>query len=422
MLQLKSGSVIILFLLVFCTSGKSQQVLNNVTMQKKSNTLYTIQYSFNPVPDFTIEKAVLKIYRRRNGSVQEIFTLPVTVPASIGKDQKQYSFDWTASNGIIQKGDEVQAKIILSLKASVARQRLNRLPIADAGNFMQLQLPVTKPVELNGSKSRDEDGSLGFIEWKQIGGPTALTILHKDSLVAQADGEFKPGTYAFELTVKDNLGSVANSRTVLTVKESYWTTQPSPPATSTPSQKTKTAPVSTSKNVQTQTKVNTETKLRGGPANTAVNLLLPGLGHYFVSGNYKGENRKITSFVLSGLYVASVGGVFYFNGRSNDLYKKYDELASYRDYQKDANGVIIGMRGAEEATANKYYNDAKAAHRNSLICLGVGGGVLVGDLIYTFLKGNRNRKEWKSENTTFKPKLFISSDGYQTTAGLHLKF
>jgi hypothetical protein len=419
--QLKSGSLLILLLAIFCMQVKSQQVLNNVSIEKKSAAQYKIQYSFNNnLSDFDIEKAVLKIYRKRNGDIQEIFSLPVAAPTSNAESQKQYSFSWTASNGIIQKGDEVQAKIVLSLKASMAKQRLNRIPIADAGSFMQLQLPISKPVELNGSKSRDMDGKLVFIEWNQLSGPTSLTIAHKDSLIAYADGEFKAGTYAFELTIKDNLGSVSASRTALTVKESFWTTQP-PPASTAPA-KTNTVPAVTPKKNQAPDKVQPQTKLKGGPANAAANLLLPGLGHYFVSGNYKGENRKISAFILTGIYAASIGGTFYFNGKSNDLYKKYNELAGYREYQKDANGNIVGMRGVNEAQADKYYNDAKAAHRNSLICLGLGGGVLVGDLIYTFLKGSKNKKEWQAQSTSFKPELFILSDGYQTTAGLKIKF
>jgi hypothetical protein len=423
MLQLKSGSVLIMFLVIFCVPGKSQQVLNSVTIQKKSAAQYRIHYSFiNNLSDFDIEKAILKIYRRRNGNIEEIFSLPVAAPASSAENQGQFSFDWTASNGIIQKGDEVQAKIILSLKASMAKQRLNRIPVADAGDFIKLQLPITKPVELNGSKSRDADGKLIFIEWKQLSGPTSLIISHADSLIAHADGEFKTGTYAFELTIKDNLGSVSTSRTALTVKESYWTTQP-PPATKTTPAKTNTVPAIIPQKNQTQSsKVQPQTKLKGGPANTAANLLLPGLGHYFVSGNYKGENRKLSAFILTGIYAASIGGTFYFNSKSNDFYKKYNELANYREYQKDANGVIIGMRGVNEAQADQYYSDAKAAHRNSLICLSVGGGILVGDIIYTFLKGSKNKKEWQAQNISFKPDLFISSDGYQTTAGLKIKF
>lgn len=411
MALLKSGSLLALILLVFCKQGQSQQVINNVMIEKKTNNQYRIQYSFNQTADFNIERAVLKIYRRRNNNIQEIFSLPIAVPSSSSNSQQSY-FDWTASNGIIQNGDDLQAKIVLTLKPSLARQRLNRLPIADAGSFMQMELPITKPVELNGGKSRDEDGRLVSIEWKQIAGPTTLTISHKDSLITQANGEFKPGTYAFELTVKDNLGAVAISRTALTVKEtSYWTDHP---ANNVTPQKTNTTPPNPSQKKPT--------KLKGGPSNAALNLLLPGLGHYFVSGNYEGENRKPTAFIVTGVYAASLGGAFYFNKRSNDLYDKYNQLASFREYQKDANGVVIGVRGGNETEANKYYNDAKAAHRNSLICLGIGGGVLVGDLVYTFLKGNKNKKEWQSQNTSFKPNLFISSDGYETTAGIKISF
>jgi hypothetical protein len=38
------------------------------------------------------------------------------------------------------------------------------------------------------------------------------------------------------------------------------------------------------------------------------------------------------------------------------------------------------------------------------------------------LKGSRNKKEWKSENTSFKPKLIFSSNGNVTTAGVQFKF
>jgi hypothetical protein len=170
------------------------------------------------------------------------------------------------------------------------------------------------------------------------------------------------------------------------------------------------------------TQIKTATKLKGGPSNAVLNLLLPGVGHYFVSGDYNGGNRKKGAFILTALYVGSIGGAFYFNERSNDQYKKYNELADYREYQKDANGVIIGTRGGNEAEANKYFKDAKSSHRNALICLGVGGGVLVGDLIYTLAKGSKNSREWKTQNSSFKPNLFISSNGAVTTAGVQFKF
>lgn len=408
MRQLKSGNILVLLFVMLCVNANSQQVINNVAIQKAGNGLYRIQYSLNSTPDFDVEKIVLKIFRRRNGNVQEIFSLPLSIPKS---QAQPYSFDWKASNGLVQTGDDLQAKIILSIKASQARQRLNRIPVADAGAFTQLELPVNKPIILDGTKSRDEDGKLVSIEWKQMGGPTTLNILHKDSLFTAAEGELKAGTYAFELTVKDNLGSVAISRTIVTVKgQSYWSTQP--PKSNTPP-KTNVSP-----SVQP---VKNQAHLKGGPSNAALNLLLPGVGHYFVSGDYTGANRKANSFILTGAYLASIGGTFYFQQKSNSDYKKYEDLANFREYQKDANGTIIGVRGTNEAEANKYFNSAKSAHRNSLISLGVAGSILVGDLIYTFLRANKNKKEW-AQNTSFKPNLIFSTNGTVASAGVQFKF
>jgi hypothetical protein len=412
MQQLKSSSIVLLLLVAFCQGVQSQQVINNVSIERKRGNTYQIQYSLNQSNDFDIQKATVKIYRRRNGTVQEIFSLPISISNPSGQFQQLHSFDWTASSALVQKGDDLQAKIILTLKASVAKQRLNRIPVADAGSFMQMELPITKPIELNGSKSKDGDGRIVSVEWKQIGGPTTLTISPKDSLVAHADGDFQPGTYGFELTIKDNLGSVATSRTALTVKgTSYWSTERSNNSNSSP--KKNTVPVTPQKN---------QTKLKGGPTNAALDVLLPGLGHYFVSGNYNGENRRSTAFIASGAYLAAIGGAFYFNNQYNVLYEKYNQLANFREYQKDANGQIIGVRGANQAQADSYYNEAKTAQTKSLICLGVAGGIMIGDVVSTIIKGSKNKKVWESSNTSFRPHLFIFSNGQQAIAGLQFKF
>ena len=34
----------------------------------------------------------------------------------------------------------------------------------------------------------------------------------------------------------------------------------------------------------------------------------------------------------------------------------------------------------------------------------------------------KNKKEWQSQSTSFKPHLFISSDGYEATAGIKISF
>jgi len=368
-----------------------------------------------------VAAVVLKIYRKRAGSIEEIVSRDIT--NVISKSGSIYSFNWKPGSIEVKAGDELQAKIRLSYKPSLARQKIktqNKTPYADAGNTVELELPITKPIVLNGTRSRDEDGKIVSVQWKQIAGPTNLTILKKDSLTAFANGQFNVGIYAFELSIRDNAGASAIGRTIVRIKPAPFVTNSSP---------IKVAPKIDSTNIRKPQVVSqasvagkTVEKLKGGPSNAALNVLLPGLGHYFVSGNYKGENRKFTSFIITGVYAASLGGAFYFNSKSEEQYKKYNQLAEYREYQKDANGVVIGMRGANESEANKYLNTAESAHTNSLICLGVSGAVMIGDVIYTFIRGTTNKKEWQNSSTSFKPKLFISSDGTQTTAGVQIKF
>jgi hypothetical protein len=416
---LKSGSFFVIFLIV-CFQGWSQQVINNVNLQKISPELFKVLYKLNNSPDYEMKNVVLKILRRRDGTVEEIFSKDVTPDTSGLKQVQTYQYNWKPATGFIKEGDELQAKIVLSYRSSIAKQDpkvLNKTPHADAGDFLDLQLPLTRPVVLNGSKSHDDDGKIVAVQWKQMAGPTNLSVLKNDSLVAYATGQFEAGSYAFELSVKDDRGATAVSRTILRVKSASIAINAAP---ITPVQKKDTPTVQVVELPQATTK--TVARLKGGPTNAAINLLLPGVGHYFVSGNYKGESRKKGAFILTAVYAGSIGGAVYFNTKSNRDYKKYDDLANYREYQKDASGLIIGIRGAKEADANRYFNNAKTAHRNSLICIAAGGGVLVGDLVYTFLKGRKNQREWKTKSTSFKPRLIFSSNGAVTTAGVQFKF
>ena len=395
-----------------CFQSWSQNVVNAVTIQKLNNHLFKVQYKLNRNTDYSIEETTLKIFRRRDGMVKEIFTKNISSHNSPNGWQVFY---WKPTKALLKTGDELQAKLVLSLQSSLAKQKtksLNKTPVADAGNTIEVELPVTKSITLNGSKSHDDDGRLISFQWKQIAGPASLSVLNKDSLIAHVSGNFIEGTYAFELFVKDNQGATAIGRTILHVK-------PAPLVTNKP----KTAvPKKDSFAVHPTASIHETTKLKGVPANAAINLVIPGLGHYFVSGNYRGENRKLTSFIPTLFYAGTIGGAFYFQQKSNTAYKKYIELANYKEYQRDVNGAIIGVRGANEADANKYFNTAQSSHRNALICLGVAGGILVSDFVYTFLKGTKNKKEWKQNNTSFAPGLFFSSNGAATTVGVQLKF
>jgi hypothetical protein len=423
MQPLKSGKFFILFLVLCCFQSRAQEVINTVGIQKVNASLYKVQYKLNSTTDYDVETVVLKIFRRRGGKVEELFSRNI-ISESSRLQNSVFSYNWKPASGDVKSGDELQAKIVLSYKPSLAKQKSkqpNKSPYADAGNSLEVELPVNKLIVLNGGKSNDEDGKIVSAQWKQIAGPSTVTIQKKDSLIAYVNGDIKEGTYAFELSVKDDQGATAISRTILSVKSAPFVINTNPVITPAP-KKDSTVVRKTVPSTQAVIPVKTVTKLHGGPSNAALNLFVPGLGHYFVSGDYNGQNRKSSAFILTAIYAASAGGAYYFYQKSNSEYKKYNELADFKEYQKDINGVIIGIRGGNEAEANNYLKKGKAARRNSLICLGVGGGVLVGDLIYTLVKGSKNKTDWKNENTTFKPKLFISSDGLVTNAGVQFKF
>ena len=152
-----------------------------------------------------------------------------------------------------------------------------------------------------------------------------------------------------------------------------------------------------------------------------INVLLPGVGHYLVSGDQYGNDRNPSVFIISALYAGSVGGAIYYKLRSASELKKYNDLAQFREYQRDDNGEIIGVRGANEAQASQYLADAKHSHNYFLILTGVSAGILVADLIYTFVKGTKNKKQWESD-AGISTRMFFSSDGSRLMAGIRLKF
>lgn len=404
---------LITVLLLACLQLTAQQVLEQVSISKLNTTSYRVRYQLNSDESIHMDAVVLKIFRRREGIIDEIFSETITAV----KDplvKNGFVYDWKVDKDLIKAGDELQAKIILTYAPDLAQKKsndLNQPPHADAGNFLELQLPLSKPLQLNGSKSYDADGAISKVEWKQIVGPTTLNIVHDDSLLTTATGALKEGTYAFELTVTDNNGSSNVSRMVVSVKPAPLVVMNSISKPSLPKEETKPKPTLITKS---------KTPLKGGPSNALVNLVVPGLGHYFVSGDYTGKNRKLSSFVVTALYGASIGGAFYFQSQSDAAYKNYTTLVNYKEYQTDPNGVITGVRGAKEGEADQYFNKAQSAHRNALICLGAGGTILIGDLIYTFIKGSKNKSEWKKQSTSFQPSLFFNSDGNTSTVGLKI--
>ena len=121
------------------------------------------------------------------------------------------------------------------------------------------------------------------------------------------------------------------------------------------------------------------------------------------------------------MYAGAVGGAVYYKLRSNSEYNKYIDLANFREFQKDVNGNIIGVRGVSEAISGQQLAASQNSHKNFLILGGVSLGIMGVDVIYTLIKGLKNKRAWKSDaGITMQPYILPGSTG--TTAGVLINF
>ncbi|MFL5774074.1 MAG: PKD domain-containing protein [Flavisolibacter sp.] len=340
-----------LCLVFFITAAaNAQDAIRQVQIEKVSSTQFRVKYQLNTSDDLDFNMVLLKIFRRRSGNVEEILSEEIT-PWSFNQPGGSYIYNWTTDPGTVITGDELQAKITLRFQgiAKSKSSKNNKLPIAHAGNFMEIHLPVNAPLMLNGSSSADADGKIVSYNWKQIGGPEQVHILQQDSSVAFLNGITKEGSYAFELTVKDQNGAAASDRIVITVKPAAVIPVAAPVAAK--NDEIKNEIKKDSGVVKIQPAYEAPMKLKGGPTSALINLAVPGLGHYYVSGDYQGNGRKPVWFAVTAVYAGAVGAGIYYVNKSNQQFDKYNTLAGFREYQHDANGNIIGVRGGNEQEA-----------------------------------------------------------------------
>ncbi|WP_120515994.1 PKD domain-containing protein [Chitinophaga barathri] len=91
----------------------------------------------------------------------------------------------------------------------------NKSPIARAGDDITIKLPVNS-VQLNGTASTDEDGTINAYSWAKISGPAA-TITNANVSSTLVNG-LTAGTYVFELTVRDDKNASSKDRVTVTVQ------------------------------------------------------------------------------------------------------------------------------------------------------------------------------------------------------------
>ncbi|MCK7555103.1 PKD domain-containing protein [Chitinophaga sedimenti] len=93
----------------------------------------------------------------------------------------------------------------------------NTLPTANAGSDATITLP-TATVSLDGSASKDADGTIATYSWTKKSGPAVGTITTSNAAKTTVTGLTTAGTYVFTLTVKDNSGGTASDDVIITVR------------------------------------------------------------------------------------------------------------------------------------------------------------------------------------------------------------
>jgi predicted esterase len=91
----------------------------------------------------------------------------------------------------------------------IVKPAANKPPVANAGNNIQIQLPVNS-ASLDGSSSTDTDGQITTWAWKKTAGPAGGDLSAAAAAKTNA-GNLQEGTYTFQLTVTDNAGASSSA-------------------------------------------------------------------------------------------------------------------------------------------------------------------------------------------------------------------
>ncbi|MFT3825520.1 MAG: PKD domain-containing protein [Chitinophagaceae bacterium] len=119
---------------------------------------------------------------------------------------------WTAGTYVYEvKAIDDRAEWALDTMSVVVTDgaAANQAPTANAGSNTTITLP-TNSATLNGSASKDPDGSIASYAWSYVSGPTQYTIA-SPSAATTTVSNLAQGTYVFKLTVTDNAGATASA-------------------------------------------------------------------------------------------------------------------------------------------------------------------------------------------------------------------
>ena len=93
----------------------------------------------------------------------------------------------------------------------------NVAPAANAGGDQTVQLPATTAT-LDGSASRDSDGTIASYNWAKVSGPAGGN-LSDPAAIKPVLSALQAGSYVFELTITDNLGATGKDQVTITVSD-----------------------------------------------------------------------------------------------------------------------------------------------------------------------------------------------------------
>lgn len=105
---------------------------------------------------------------------------------------------------LVTDNDGASSADTISIEVLPAPVAPNKPPVAEAGADRTIRLPVNSVV-LDGSASKDPDGTITSYHWSMISGPAVATI-QAPSSVNTVVNNLKEGIYTFRLLVTDNQG------------------------------------------------------------------------------------------------------------------------------------------------------------------------------------------------------------------------
>jgi hypothetical protein len=128
-------------------------------------------------------------------------------------------------------------------------------------------------------------------------------------------------------------------------------------------------------------------KIKHGPENAALSLILPGWGDFYVN-----KTDKTSPIFISAAYL---GSAFLAYSAMNDANASYDKYLS----------------ATTQSSMDENYDAAISSTNKSQVFFGAAASILLYDFIHVLIKGNRNVKNirFRLNNTKLTPKILVEN-------------